>query len=274
MISDLKRSYEEKAEIIPNWRKANKNDLANKYIENESDPILSQAYLSALICRYWGLISKHYNTCYKSVSIDDCYDWLINSITYALKHRKWLDPQSKMYGDPAGPDKIINRCMLSSKRIFFQASNYMKRTLNFKTTSVDALIDDIGDFIRDEYDHFCDVEDSSNLLVNQAVNRNNYFLALIIDVIAHFDTFESKTVDNTTFADFSMRKLVKCLRDLDDNYIDYFEKRYSEINVDRNYLKNTVSECKTSSSGKIYNKINSNLQYLKNSRSFINKLKG
>ena len=33
MISDLKRSYEETAEIIPNWRKANKNDLANKYIE-------------------------------------------------------------------------------------------------------------------------------------------------------------------------------------------------------------------------------------------------
>ena len=86
----------------------------------------------------------------------------------------------------------------------------------------------------------------------------------------------SKTSTNSITNEREINEIISLQHESDklDNYIDYFEKRYSEINVDRNYLKNTVSECKTSSSGKIYNKINSNLQYLKNSRSFINKLKG
>ena len=40
------------ASIIPNWKTANKNDLADAYVDNEANELLRNAYFAALMLRY------------------------------------------------------------------------------------------------------------------------------------------------------------------------------------------------------------------------------
>lgn len=267
MVSDLKKIYEEKASLISDYKHINKNELVNLYIKNENNPILKEAYLSAIICRYWELINKYYQQSYTSVSIEECYDWLIRAILYALEHRKWLDPENKLYNDPCAPDKVINRCMLSSRRIFYQASNYAKRTLNYKTTSVEDVMLAYGDVFPDEDNSFNEVEDCTNSLINEAISNDNYFLAFMIDGIAYFDTFKTYDYnDNIKHFDFCERKLAKHLKNLDKNYGDMFSQRFK---VDKNNVYKAIEEYNKLSRVKLYNRIHSNMERLRKNKKLL-----
>ena len=126
------------ASIIPDWKTTNKNDLANAYVDNEDNERLRDAYFSALMLRYWGNIGKYYTSSKASgFSIEDCYNWLIEALMYSLKQRKWRDPNSSMYGDKNGPDKIINRCIFSRRQYYYYLSNTSTRKANYCTLSVD-----------------------------------------------------------------------------------------------------------------------------------------
>lgn len=49
---EYKTFYDFASIYIPNWKTANKNDLANAYIDNENNESLRNAYFSALMLRY------------------------------------------------------------------------------------------------------------------------------------------------------------------------------------------------------------------------------
>ena len=152
MLEDVRQSYLSFAKTIKGWDTMDKNVLANLYIKNENDENLRNSYFSALMCIYWYAIGKYYSESKNSVDIEDCYEWLIHAMTYALKNRKWTDPTNKLYSDPNGPDKVINRCIASTRQIFYQASNTAKRRVNFQCDSIDRQLEDL-----EIYSYFADI---------------------------------------------------------------------------------------------------------------------
>lgn len=101
--------------MIKDWEKINKNTLCNLYIENENDPKLRDSYISAIILRYWNSIGKCYYKSSGYFTSDECYNQLITAILHALKNRPWLNPASNVFNDENGPDKVINRCIESTR---------------------------------------------------------------------------------------------------------------------------------------------------------------
>lgn len=261
MLENYREGFREQANIIKDWEKLSKNELCYAYIEHENNPELQNAYFSALVYRYWPLISKYHYMCSNVASMEDCYDWLIDSITYALAHRRWEDPDSSIYNDPNGPDKVINRYMKCARLTFYQFINRKKRRDNFGMLSLDELLNIVDptsgcDFINTSYTS----EDARIDLYNyirQLFDKKDYFLAFMIDLIVYGDTFDN----DTGMAVFNQKKLVKQLRHLDKVDCQIFAQRYD---LDENMvLEYYETYCKNLSSTVMYHKIEFNLLKLK-----------
>ena len=113
MLDEIKSTYLEQAALIPNWKSMTKTELCNLYIDNENNSYLRDRYLSAIILKYWPKIYSLYSNTYLTATYDDVYNWVVEGILYALKHRRWLEKDSNIYNDPDGPDKAINSVALS-----------------------------------------------------------------------------------------------------------------------------------------------------------------
>ena len=85
VLDVYKKLHEDSASIIDGWKTMNKNDLINAYIDVENDKKLADAYMSAIILRYWSNIYKYSVLSYKSVNDPTIYyDWLVSSIMKAI----------------------------------------------------------------------------------------------------------------------------------------------------------------------------------------------
>lgn len=227
MLEDYKKMYEECAGSIVGWKKINKNDLCNLYIENEHNEYKKQSYLSAIICRYWSLIPKYYGISKNVVTIEDVYEWLVDAIMYALEHRTWKIEGSTIYNDPNGPDKVINRCMKCRRLTYYQAINRQKR----KDGQLYLSLDSIQDEIDDCSDIFTDDESSVNSFsfmldeyIKSFYNAGEYFIAFMIDSIAYNSVFTYSLTDQT--CKFSEKKLENAIMSYDDTDIKLFADRY------------------------------------------------
>lgn len=265
MLEDYKESFRQQAGLVKGWENLSKNDLCYGYIEHENDLELQNAYFSALVYKYWPLIPKYYYMCSNVATMEDCYDWLIDSITYALKHRRWEDPDSSIYNDPNGPDKVINRYMKCARLTFYQFINRKKRKDNFGMLSLDELINiaDNNDDLEDT--SFASEEarlDLNNYIKELFTNKKDYFLGFMLDLIISGDVFdyeESKPV-------FNIKKLAKQLRYINEDYCNMFASQYNLLPEDVIKAYNTY--CKKLSSHLIYSKIEYNLLKLKHNPYF------
>lgn len=241
MLESIKRSYVQTAQVIPDWKEVSKSELANRYIENENDNIKRNAYFAALMCRYWPAIGKYYMQSKRSVPIEECYEWLIHALMYALKHRKWLEPGNKLFGDLAGPDKVINRCIISTRQIFYQASNTHKRKANYGNESIDKQFDTDDDssyvsgYTYGENDSYF-TESISLDIAQQYIDKNDIEDAIIVDVISHQDSYKL----NEGKLSFDLRKTVAALKHLPPAYAGYFIEKYFVNNVDLNSALNKI----------------------------------
>ena len=241
MINDSKRMFEAAAERIDGWQTMDKNVLANKYIENENNEILRESYFAALMLRYWYNIYKYYKTSRSSrLDLEDFVDWLAESIMRAFKYRAWTIPGNKLYGDPNGPDKVINRCIFSTRNKYYQYYNMDKRKANYISTSLDSAFEDtkfeLPDIQDEEYE-----QETTRELIQGFINNYRLDIALVMDCIITFDC-ELEVDGKLTF---SLVKLVKNIKDLDDNYIDHFTKEYD---VQREMIESVVNKIKRTSS--------------------------
>lgn len=274
MLEDIRQSYLSYAKNIPNWDTMNKNDLANLYIKYEKNENLRNNYFSALMCRYWHAIGKYYFESRNSVDIEDCYEWLIHALTYALKNRKWTDPKNKLFNDPAGPDKVINRCIASTRQIFYQASNTAKRRVNFQCDSIDRQLEAFGDSasimveVVDDNQSYL-VSDTCKDIVKKYLDEDKIIEALIIDGICFQDSFkENKDIINkdgeeydSYSYEFNDRKLVKHLNNISKPYIAYFAEKYNFSTIK---LLQTLEIIKNLSNTRLYTSIRKTLYDLKN----------
>ena len=232
MLDDYKELYKQSANLIPETLKMDKNELARLCVKNENKPDYN-IYLSALLYRYRGLISKFYAMSTNLAEPEDCYSWLIDAIMYALKHRQWENPESNIYNDPKGPDKVINRCMKSSRLIFYQFQNRKKRKKEYQLISIEGLKEELNsDSIDLEDDNAIIDEFEIDMVYNisQIFRKKEYFLAFILDCICNEPVFDS----NGDKVCFNIKHLVKKFKAIGDTYLKAFSQKY-DLNIDEVY---------------------------------------
>lgn len=266
MLDEYRRLYEAKADNVlrEDWRKSDKNDLFFNYIKYEkTDTLLSEAYLAAVIARYWNLINSYYNRGRGAYDAETCYEWLIHCIQYARDHKPWATG-GNLEGQHNAPDKCINIYMSSMRQGFYQWSNAKKRADYFtQTMSLNKLTEDTGDanipYVDDtkSLDEYLDVK---NLVVSE-FNNKNYMSSFIIDGIINtscIDIIKEKN-DPYIYSQFNKKKLSRHIRSMDDNYCAGFSKQYQ---LPREEVLLARDACSKISSTRIYNLLNTTLMKL------------
>lgn len=281
MLDEYRQLYEQEASKIKDWKKINKNTLCNLYVDEKS-PVLKNAYFSAIVANYWYLIVSNYNTSKSIATQEDVYDWLLESILYALKHVSWRNPKSSIYQDPNGPDKVINRCMKCRRLTYYQQMNRMKRKDGFGTLSLDEIqeiYNENTDAIMDTSEMDIQEELSIKNLIKNCFKMKKYITAFIIDNIAYGDTFslysetkegkkskqdeDSEAFKNESgYVVFNKLWLEKRLKKLSPADAQYFANRYDlPLEVVEDKLINYLAKA---SNKDIKNLIKNTLDDLKN----------
>lgn len=224
MLEDVYKSYKTSAQLIPNWDKMNKNDLVNAYVDC-TDVHKREQYIGAIVCRYWGMLKSMYQKSYMAMTEEDCYDCFISSLLYALGHKAWRNPNSKLFNDANGPDKCINVTIASRRNTFFQQNNRFNRKINHGLASLEQLQEETNDTFTPAVDTISAYNSNTDVdLVRKIYNEGNNIFALIVDMIFTTDVFDFD--EKTSESQFNLMKLVKAIRDMDDNYYKYFADTY------------------------------------------------
>lgn len=226
MLDEYRQIYQENANLISDWKKLSKNDLANLYIEHENEEI-ANSYFSGLMLKFWNLISHYYyKQGVKSASEEDCYNWLITGITLALNKRVWKDPNNKLYNDPKGPEKAIMVCIMSDRANFYQYTKYDKRNLNYSSLSLNALEEISSDgFFMQYTDKYITLFDYIKDKIKKAFKEKDYLYAWFLDILFNFNLIVEKKEYNSY--NISISKFNKCLKNIDLDYLKNFAYNYS-----------------------------------------------
>lgn len=268
MLAEYRDLYKHSASLIPETLTMDKNDLVRECIRKENTADYD-IYISALLYRYWGLIAKFYSMSTNLATPEDCYSWLIDSIMYALNHRQWENPESAIYNDPKGPDKVINRCMKSSRLIFYQFQNRKKRKKEYQYVSIESLKEELNSDcidIEDESSRFDDSSFDIPFLIEQTFRKKEYFLAFLLDCICIEDVFDF----TEGYTQFNLKRLSKYFRKIDIDYVKYFSKKY---NIEYDLVYQAAILAKNVPDSKLTAKIEDTLLRLKHS-DLVKNIKG
>lgn len=256
MISDIYRTYVQCAQGIPGFVIGQKEnvpyditELANEYCKacDNNDEVKKSQYISALMVRYWYMVSWTYKQSrFTRLEVDDIASWIYEAIEKAAANRAWLDKSKQVGKDPKGAEKVINRCIYSVCQYWYKYYNAMQRKAKITSLNVPSAKDTghsrtkpeemIDTIVGDE-----DVMDTSRDLVQSYIDRHKVVQAIILDHIMYQDSFITKSKQvNTGEVDedgkpviiteyhytYSPAKLTKSLRAMDNRYIDYFVDKY------------------------------------------------
>lgn len=288
MLERYKQIYKNAADNIPGWKNMSKNELVQGYIDNEKiNPSVADCYMGALICTYWNAINKYYRQNYKQATPDDCHEWLVHAIMYALANRPWLNQYkkrldkdgklqpNKSYLDPNGPDKVIKRCIASTVKIFYDNIEKDNRRANYTTydkvvkdnqvsfnmvtqhESLDALIEDKGDqaLPTPVFSTNSILDSWSRQLILDNFKQGKYFQSFVVDMIANGEVFDINK--STKEYEFNKKKLASRLRSIDDQYCKGFAGTF---NLDPNVVIAASKECRDIKSIQMYKKIDSSFE--------------
>lgn len=247
MLSECREIYVKSASSIPDYKKIPQMELIDKYLEGGPR---SEAYLSALILRYWNIIDKQL---YKDKGLYDekeAYDRYIEALMYAIQYQPWKSEDSSLHGDPKAIEKLLNTCVNCSRANWFQASNRLKRKINHGIGSLESLQEDYNDsFLPADMYEETSVFSYQNLVVRY-FNRQQYLLALMLDVIVNDISFTTSTDDKGI-----IQAIKKSIRSLPDNYSQIFAETYSldakQVETSFKYIYN-MSDVKLKQSIEVY----------------------
>lgn len=264
MLDNYKSWNEKNATAVlgDSWRKENKNNLFHKCIENENNDLVYNAYISAIISRYFNLVVSYTFKAKGAFTAEDCYDWLLDVIIKAIKERPWVKGSgNRLEGDKNGPDKYINVCMKSRIQGFYQWSNAAKRADSFTTqTSLENMMSLTGDAQIPGYEESITIE-SNNIIKNivkESFDDNDFTGAFIIDGIVNYPCidYEQDAKTQNIYSQFNRKKLSKHIRFMDDRYCKIFSNMYE---IPLNKVIDAKDICTKLSITKIYTKLNKTL---------------
>lgn len=219
MLKEYKEVFLQAVSSLPNYNKIDQIELADKYT---GGGVLKDAYLAAIVLRYWNIIEKLVYKDYGLYDPKEAYDWFMDALLYVLSDQPWKREGSSVYNDPKGLEKSLNTCIKCSRANWFQASNRHKRRINHNVSSLDAL--------EDEYKDACvpqelvvDYSDANSYkyLVLEYFNKQQYLLSLIIDVIVN-DLNLEKCKDNKAL----IQNIKRSIRSLPEDYSHLFAINY------------------------------------------------
>ncbi len=263
MLDEYKKLCKYSADIIlGEWEHLSKNTLCNLYIENEDNEEKANAYFSALLYKYWSLIPKYHSMSYNVADPEEVYSWLVDSISYALKHRRWNDADSNIYQDDTGPDKVINRRMKCARLTYYQFINRKKRKQDFDLLSLDQLQEDHHDNL-DLPDVDLNIEETSLDLIDFIKNtfkNKDYFLSFLLDILLTENVF-----DRCSKEPFNYKIVIKNFKRIDANYCKRFAERYD---LDLDLVTNTLKYFKKNSTSYLEQKIEYYITQLSHNKTF------
>lgn len=300
-----------KTELANGYCDADEKALAYK-ISGDKDKeteqeILRSAYYSALMLRYWYKIFEWYKNSYTlNLPLTDYVDWLSDSLYVAFYYRVWryefeavvkkgifkeykLDtngnriPNKYYYEvDQNAPDKIINRCCGSMRGRVFQFHNKDKRKADTQTYSLDAILEEDGDYAVSYIGAYSEDEKTflggAYSLVQMLLDRGENLEALIVHSIANYKNYkkekEIKTIKTiseetgeeikqkeiTVKSKFDSKKLVKHLNSIDEDFIFSFCDNYK---INDNIGNKILNSLKNLSNAKLYKVIEKTLEEIK-----------
>lgn len=231
MLDEYKQIYIECANLIPDWRKLSKSELANLYIENENEAT-ANSYFSALMCKYWNLIGSYYYKQHVKIATEnDCYNWLVDGIRYALDKRVWQDSNNALYDDPKGPEKAMTVCITSERATFFQYTQHDKRSLNYTLLSLNQLEENSSDgFFIPYEDKYETIQSYVNENVKKFFENKDYFVSFFIDALFNADIL----VDKSGLHNYNVNinRFSKYVKEVTNEYLYRFSLEYN-IEVDK-----------------------------------------
>lgn len=248
MLEQTKKTYEEIASLhINNWRELNKNTLIREAVAHREDKLF-EGYLSAAMLKYWDKMLSYYYKCRLVITPEDAHSWLVTALMYAIDNHPWDRPDSTIYQDKNGPDKVVNRVLESRRVTFYQQLNRFNRKINSVMLSLDTLTEDGVDTKTPVYEdeHRWEVDE----IIQNYFNKKDYFTAFMIDSIVyekHKLTFHSK-------------KLATHLLTLDDFYCSCFAARH---NIDKSKVVKASTYITRMTRYKVKSKIMSTKEELK-----------
>ncbi len=273
MLGEIYNSCYDTANSLKGWQKMNKNDIANLYLDNRGTD-RGNVYGAALLCRYWYKVGLIWKNNKNSMSQEDCYAIVWDGIEKAMDYAAWRNPQNTLYQDPNGPDKAINVCIDSTKKIYYAFSNRDKRKLNYayNTLSLDAFVEKFDDFLGDidQEKYFIDNDGSSNdlnirCLIDDFIKDDMLPEAIITEVICYGDSILDRVENGIVTKEFSERKFISTIHNLDANYVKSFSETYD---VDINYVKECLEKINNLSLFLLHSLIDRTLYIIKNKKGF------
>lgn len=266
MLDEYKELCRKSAGIIKGWENLSKNDLCRAYVENKENPEIQNAYVSAILYRYWNLIAKYYYQSSNCATPEECYGWLVDSVCCCVNLAAWENPDSSIYKDPNGPDKVINRCMKCARLTYYQFINRKKRRDEFGLLSIDELKETYGNGAPEPYDPEQDHDISSVIIKDHIVQefyRKNYFVCFLIYFILYGNVFDVTTSENSIFSEFNLRKLCKLMNTLDEQTLINFSER---LCIPLQAVQKSAEYIKCVSSDNMRKKVQQTLESLKHSK--------
>lgn len=273
-LSEIKQRFIDCASGLGDYESINKTDLANGYCDAEEagDETKRSQYYSALMLRYWYKIYEYARTCASmKLPIEDFVSWLDDSFYWAFRYKRWRDPNDKLYGDPNGPDKVFNRCFFSTRGRYYQHSNKEIRKLNWTTSSLDAISEEVGD-----HQNLLGVDDEylpEKEIIEKLLKDKRFLEAIVLDGIFYQDVFEEiktkKTMTITTYNEeteeeeteeedynsysheFNIKRLVKYIRAVNSDFTDYFVDYYDLDNETAEQFKEKITSLRPAAISKI-----------------------
>lgn len=266
--------------------------LANGYVkaEDDGDEIKRSQYFSALMIRYWHMVTRLYETSHTlDVTVEDMVDWLSDSLLKAFKYRSWLDSNKEVSKDPKGAEKCINQCITSTRQYWFKHFNQIKRK-GMNSKGMDSLDVKVKVSSKDDANTMSLIEtigeedNHSSLVVNEIISKllkkKDILGALIIDGIVNQDTWitceklvERKTInedgeeeDNSykeVHQTFCMSRLNNFLRDMPESIMIYFSESY---NIPLELVRETMINLNKDSGVTFRKKVNNSLDRIRNNK--------
>lgn len=291
ILEEMYKSFVNSASIIPNFVVGQKEDvpyditeLADNYCKacDEGNENLRNAYISALMVRYWHMIPLLYEQSKSCrVEMEDMVSWVYESFEKAFQYRSWKDSSKEISKDPKGAEKCFNQCITSTRQRWYKHFNQKCRRGNFVSESLDEHLEK-GDSVL--FDN--EVEDNRKdiqikMSVSSLVEQGRLLDAIVVDAIAYQDVFvENSTTINTGEVDeegepieytkctstFSEVKLGQHLKSINDTLINYYVNEYG---MNREEVSDLASRLGSYNRNKLRSMLVASLERIRHSKELL-----
>ena len=240
-------------------------ELCREYVKNKGNETLQNAYISAILYRYWNLISKYYYQSANCATPEECYGWLVDSVSCCVNLAAWENPDSSIYNDPNGPDKVINRCMKCARLTYYQFINRKKRRDDFGTLSVDELKELYGNGAPEPEDPEQEYDVSLFIIKDYIIEefrKKNYFVSFLIYFILYANVFDVIKLEDSRSSEFNLRKMCRIMSTIEEDMLVSFSE---DLKLPLSDVTKAAEYVRSVPSGNMKKKIQQTLENLKHS---------